>query len=913
MQSGAVPEDGFTPIVRTRLAPPQGSRLLPRERLLEWLAAEQERKLILLVGPAGCGKTSLATLWRKALVTQGCGVIWYNLSPEDNAAQFAAYLVAGLASLEGGIGLEAKSIGNHAGATSYEPFIAAVVNELDQYARPVYLVLEDFHTVCASPIRGLVERLLLWAPPNLHVVMTSRLAQPLALAQLRGLDQVAELDFRAMRFDLAETEAFMRSQGVTQLDRATLRTMLESTDGWATGLQLAAYSMRNAKHAPRESQTLVPSAIPRSDDYIDDYFEQIVGASLSEEEMALLIRASACRRFNRELCTLITGNQNSGRMLEKFEAENLFVIPIESDDKEPWYRFHHLFGKFLKDRLRRLPEDELTDLNKAAARWFAEKGLYAEAIRHAQFAGDTDLRIEFIERVARPMIRAGEFLLVRDWIKQLPREALLARPKLLFCAVWAELGGGDLDEVRWMFDGIDALLGSADPAAQWEFASLRAWYLLRLDDTASILELLAPFKEPPASVDAFTAYSPPSTRGIGLIHAGQFEQARDGAAPSIRAIAAGLSMITTIVTYGTIAMSFLAQGAFRQASAAMQKGFEVAEGEPVARAEFGGLTAGFAIAAAYAQNELAEAESLLLDHMQMIELMGIPDTLIEACLVKARLLRIADRADDALRSLDRADELAEQLRMPRLQAWALAERIEIELQRGNRPAAQELLRQLQQLASAYRHLTLCAWAEIPFVAASAQASVAAAEGDHAAAGKLFLELAEQSEHQGRLARAVYLHVRHGMTLAAIGEPAAAQDSMCKAVAMAAPHRMLRIFLDGRQPALGLLQQCRGRHELDQESQAFIAEILDAAALGTAPDAPEAAAPVSVPNTSVRLSPREFEILELIARAFSNKSIARALNCSEVTVKWHLKNIFVKLGAVSREDAAVKARKLNLLQ
>jgi DNA-binding NarL/FixJ family response regulator len=55
-----------------------------------------------------------------------------------------------------------------------------------------------------------------------------------------------------------------------------------------------------------------------------------------------------------------------------------------------------------------------------------------------------------------------------------------------------------------------------------------------------------------------------------------------------------------------------------------------------------------------------------------------------------------------------------------------------------------------------------------------------------------------------------------------------------------------------------------------------------------------------------LSPREREILELVADARSNVQIARRLSITEGTVKRHLRNIFTKLAAVSRIDAVNKA-------
>jgi DNA-binding NarL/FixJ family response regulator len=56
-----------------------------------------------------------------------------------------------------------------------------------------------------------------------------------------------------------------------------------------------------------------------------------------------------------------------------------------------------------------------------------------------------------------------------------------------------------------------------------------------------------------------------------------------------------------------------------------------------------------------------------------------------------------------------------------------------------------------------------------------------------------------------------------------------------------------------------------------------------------------------------LSARELEVLDLVAQALSNGQIASRLQLTEATVKRHLRNIFVKLGAVSRLDAVNKAK------
>jgi DNA-binding NarL/FixJ family response regulator len=55
-----------------------------------------------------------------------------------------------------------------------------------------------------------------------------------------------------------------------------------------------------------------------------------------------------------------------------------------------------------------------------------------------------------------------------------------------------------------------------------------------------------------------------------------------------------------------------------------------------------------------------------------------------------------------------------------------------------------------------------------------------------------------------------------------------------------------------------------------------------------------------------LSPRENEVLDLLARGFSNRRIAAELFISEATVKVHIRHIFEKLGVNTRTEAALLA-------
>jgi LuxR family maltose regulon positive regulatory protein len=68
-----------------------------------------------------------------------------------------------------------------------------------------------------------------------------------------------------------------------------------------------------------------------------------------------------------------------------------------------------------------------------------------------------------------------------------------------------------------------------------------------------------------------------------------------------------------------------------------------------------------------------------------------------------------------------------------------------------------------------------------------------------------------------------------------------------------------------------------------------------------------------PTPAQMLTTKETAILMLIDKGMPNKLIARSLDVSGETIKWHLRNVYMKLSVGSRRHAVERARLLGLLQ
>jgi two-component system, NarL family, nitrate/nitrite response regulator NarL len=98
----------------------------------------------------------------------------------------------------------------------------------------------------------------------------------------------------------------------------------------------------------------------------------------------------------------------------------------------------------------------------------------------------------------------------------------------------------------------------------------------------------------------------------------------------------------------------------------------------------------------------------------------------------------------------------------------------------------------------------------------------------------------------------------------------------------------------------------------------LAHALSAASLGLwvlDPDLFERAIPIRIEAAGAADEPltvRETEVLSLLAQGLANKEIARRLNITEHTVKFHINSIMGKLGVQSRTEAVVRATRLGLV-
>jgi LuxR family maltose regulon positive regulatory protein len=869
-----------TPILATKFfIPPTQSKVVLRERLIERLNDGLRRKLILVSAPAGFGKTTLVSEW-----LAGCEYLtaWLSLDIADNDPnRFLAYVVAALQSVAKNIGDGMLSAPRSSMPPPAESILTVLINEISTLSDNIILVLDDYHVIDAASVDHVLTFLLENLPPQLHLVIATREDPQLPLARFRARNQMTELRAADLRFNTAEAAAFLNPVMGFDLPAADIAALVDRTEGWIAGLQLAAISMRGHQDASGFIQSFTGSHR-----YVMDYLVEEVLNQLPGNVQAFLLRTSILDRLCGSLCdaVLLDLAVSGQHVLEYIERANLFLVPL--DNERRWFRYHHLFAELLRQRLHDGPED-VTVFHVRASDWYAAHDLELAAFRHATAANDVERAELLIEGNGVPLQFRGAGTPVLRWLDSLPRAVLDARPSLWVTYASTVLFDGQHTAVEEKLQAAEAAMQQTEPDNRiadllGRIASMRATQGIIHGDVDSILV---------QSRRALTYLHPDNllfrvatTYTLGYAHQLQGDRAEASRAFA-DVIAAGKSLGASIYTItATLGLAQVQEADInlRLASKTYRRVLELAGDPPQPIACVAHLGLG---RIAYQWNDLEAAQEHGQQCQNLTRQMESVTT-FASCAVLLAHLRLAQGDVSGAVAL-----LAE--------AEAFVHQHDFMFQMPEVAAAQVLTLLCQdQLAAAAR---LAEDHDLPL----SQARVSLARGDAATALEILAPLREQAEAKNWQDERLKVIVLQSLAHQAYGEQETAVSLLSEALTLAEPGGLIRVFLDEGLPMAHLLTEAVARGIRSGSAESLLAAFAEAN-----PTRVVAALPLS--PLLDPLSERELEVLHLIAQGLSNREIGERLFLALSTVKGHNRMIFDKLQVQRRTEAVARARELSLL-
>jgi LuxR family maltose regulon positive regulatory protein len=912
-----LPARALQPVASDKLLPPrQARKLLPRERLMARLLDARRQRCVVIQGQAGAGKTSTLMAWRKTLLSLGFDVSWLALSAEDNEpTRCFDCLVASLAGADAAIARDAARLtGSAEDDDAIEQWVIAVVQALSQRERELVLMIDDLHHITDARIFRALQWLLDYAPPQLHLALSSRSALPLALEPLRAQGSLTEIDMRDLRFSAEESERFLCEQlgTISPRDAAALHAL---TDGWVAGLQLFSVDLR-ARQGGDYPLTQVRD--PRA---FAAYFEREVLGRLAPEDLALLTRMAACQSFCADLCAAMPGEHETpariAQRLARLEADNLFITQTGRDDREIWYRLHPLLRETLLGRLEKDaagvpdpaaahgPRTALQHLHAAARCWFERHGHLDDAVYHAVRAGEADAAAQMVEACGHAMLKRGELPQLLSLMRRLPDAQIHCRFGLLALVCFLQLYMRNVEALAENLVRLEALCDQTDAAQPYILCLLRAGRAVQLDDPDTVVRMLPILWTIPPQADDLWWAARCNVLSWLFILRGEYDEARRLQEDTERRSSAPRSAL--FGRYIT-AMSLVMEGEIERAGKHAREVLREADRQGPTYLGLTCMAAGLLADILYELNDPEGACQLLEPRIGMLERVSLPDVVLRALTLLSNAHWLAGRTAQAAACLDRLEAYAVRYGLDRLLAEALTVRLRRHLQLAEMDRASTILQCVQQLAERHAIAAGTVSGKIRLAAVRAEIEMALSMQDYTgAAAQLEGLLAQQTG--GKPLRTAALWMQLALARHALDNLHGARTAFHAALRAGHQAGLIRTLLDAT-ASLPQSFAALAATAVEEPVLSFYARRLQ-----LAPGAASApgAAPAGGATPFAALSEREREILGLLALAMSNKKIASVLNVSPETVKWHLKNIYAKLGVNGRGRAAARLRDLAAQQ
>jgi len=873
-----------------------------RDDLLARLSGALERRLTLVVAPAGYGKTSLLSQWREQQKKKSVAIAWLSLEAEDRELPtLARYIWSALQDADPD---PAKRNVTPPPAMDVPPrtALSAIINYLDQIQRPVVIIFDDFHSAAFPETEKFLSKFIKLAPPNCHFIFSSRDYPRLNQAALAAEEQLLEFGVEHLKFSISETEKLFALANTEPLGKDDLASIFHHTEGWPIALQLASLSLKQGL----DCRQLVKSFSQPTTDLAHYLSEQVL-LNLSEEDQDIVSRTALLEHLTGDTVNMLCDRQDGWEVLDHLERQGVLLTPVSPDRLT--YRYHQLFAEYLCNRMARTQRDTFQALHRKAAIWFSQKDKIGKAIHHAIQAADETLVASIIEDAGGwRLIPKGRIDIVSQALDLLSAEIIQKQPRLTLAHVYMLIKQGHVTDARARFDQLTADTQHLNLSVNL------------LNEVRLVGDVLSEYENTPIALDDLlerealvrTLHSDDhimlghlnESLGAQYHEGGWLERALDPILAARRHHQALGSLYSDLFTRFLEARVRRAQGRLIDSLHILETAKAEIDTNFGAQSDLAANCAAYLAELAYEQDQLSDASTLLawaLPHMEESD--GWFEVYAAAYFTAARICAAQGSIVEAQNIIASAVRLAQRRRLRQLELMAALCQLELFIHYDQDPATakqyaneiklNELARDMSKTSPDYRQVAVTA------SLCRAKMQLTDRQTQDALDTLTPLRIWASEHGAGRLLIEIDILISYGYRIS--GYATKAQASLNEAVSMAMFQGIVRPFVDmSRFVDLAPQQRAGESDQIDRFREQFLHTIRKSLARRERLD-----------DANDCLTTAEMQILQHLNVGYSNKEIARLTGISPNTVKYRLKSIFRKLGVNKRRDAVRIARERML--
>lgn len=883
-------------------------------RLLQITTPQRGPGLTLLTAPPGFGKTTLMRQWYAQCTAEPDWVAsWLSLEQaEENLDRFVVQLRAACRRFL------TQPYADTATTTLPDQALAELSDALAHEPRAGVLFLDNLDRL---PTPRLLFEFIQRLPEEIRCVCASRRRLAWPLSKLRISGDAVILRAEELRLTREESAELLRELHGLNLSPTELARLHEISDGWPIMLAVLARAMA-------ANNTDTAGALESVQGLLVDYLEEEVFLPLGPEARDLLIKTAPLESVCGSLCDALTGRDDGQTILRGLEREHLILT--SADRNGEWFRQRPLCRTVLQRCFEQLDARHRRATHHTASLWFERNARPADAVRQALAAEDYERCGDLLDTVALDAITSSRITVLLDWVRCLPEETIRNHPVVLVCALWGLFLTGHWDEVgRQLPRGrriIENLLETQDPG---QARTNRGWrdHLQLITQVLKQRESATQF-DPRALLTLRNSQATDNHMLLGLIdialarnyvQAGDMKEARSRFSEAQFHSNRIGNVHAAIHAACGVAQVHYFQGRLEQAlsiSAQAVAGVDVLPGGVAPVVAVPHLRMAEIL---FERNALASAKEHLQRSMTLLEELGDP-----ACERGAELLsvRIAyaelgiDAAFARLHEIEQAEALKANGKAPLRRIYSLHATLLCQI--GDLSGAHALLSMLAVPLSAPAGSAanqIPYWDEDTYLAA---AHYHIAAGRPAVATQWLTQLLRAARLAERRLSLVRIHGLLALAHEASGRETHVRRALREMLMVGEDCGLIRSVtdIDPRvQTLIGTFAQLRrGQPESVNISPTvgYLDRLLESRSEATSTASVDRPAPAGLSRDQRPLTPRETQILHLLAEGLSNSAIADHLAIAQTTLKWHVRNMYGRLYVKSRTQAVSKARRLGLI-
>ncbi|MAT40927.1 MAG: hypothetical protein CL609_01200 [Anaerolineaceae bacterium] len=917
----------FDTLLTTKtIIPPTKPILVKRPRLETKINECIQQKLLLISAPAGFGKT---TLIASCINNIGISVAWLSLDKNDNQIErFLIYLIAAIHKTDSTFGERTIQLMQGLQVNT-ETILISLINEMNFSKKETILVLDDYQFITNREIHELVIFIIENCPGHFHLTIASRSDPPFPLARLRARGQLVELRTADLRFNDNETNQFLNDLMQLDLEVSSVALLEKRTEGWITGLQMAALSLQN-----RENKHEFIVQFSGTHRFILDYLLEEVLANQTPEIQRFLLNTSILIRFTAPLCDAVMKkdkidviennpldqpvaglSNHSASCLDYLENTNLFLVPL--DEERTWYRYHHLFADLLQARLQQTCDSkELSALHSKAAKWYENNNLTFEALHHASITEDNVWVERLIEKNFMEIFQRRNSAFLSLWTGELSKELIFKRPGLCIHAAMTRCWLGELDEAELLLNEAEKHFQSEPStvetrAIKGQFAYVKSRITAMRGDFPGAIDLCLEAKSNTPESNQALLGGIGVMLGYGYFLNGDFLNAIKVLEETIQAGITARAINSTIGAYCVLARLYKLHGELGKALTLYREAQKLIETSDFQHQGAMSIVEMGLADIMYERNMLQDAQTHIERGLQNVHLWGKADDVVLALATATQIHQSLGEIDVALETIEKGIKIVHSSGLfPEAQQVVETTNIRLQLVKGDPITIRQWVNVMEKDLD--QKLSFCYNNELSLITL---ARVYLVQGKFNRCIKLLERMEFDSQLQQRKDRVIKSLIIKALAFQKMGKMKQAISCLEKSLFFAEKEGYSRPFLDEGRVMHIMLSRWLASNSENKLKDYVVYLLIE---FENEPKTITETTEKSFSKDSSKqalidpISQRELEVLQLMAQGKTNPQIAEELVVARGTVKAHTANIFRKLDVANRTEAAARARELGII-